>query len=439
MSGLKVWIPCSVFATIGAVIAIAAATARADDWPQFRGPTGFGLSPAKGLPVTWGGPQKANVLWTSPTAGEGHASPIVRGDRLFTCSVKWPEDPAARKAAIPEHHVTCYATADGKQLWDAKLEPGPWLRGVFRSGPGGGYAAPTPCTDGKHVFVAFGSAVLASFDFDGHLAWRKELVPYTFDVTLGSSPVLYKDTVILLCAMAKKADSRVVAFDAATGAARWEAKMPTVGFAHSTPVLIDVKGKAQLLILASGIAVAPDGLQALDPATGERIWWCRAGGDAASPAYGDGIVYVDSGRGGPGFAVDPTGTGDVTKTHVKWTVPQVPEAIGSAIISGGLVYRLHSPGVVKCWKAATGEEVYSRRLEGLSSTWASPILDGEGHLLFASGGRSVVVKAGPEPEILGVNDLGDANHASAAVAGGRIYIVGLKQVYCVGRVGAAAD
>jgi outer membrane protein assembly factor BamB len=407
------------------------AGARAENWPGFRGPTGLGYSTENGLPLKWGGKDRQNVLWSAELNGEGHASPIVWGDRVFTCTVKWPGERDAK--VMPAHHVTCYRATDGHVLWDIPIEPGPWLRNDFRSGAGGGYAAPTPCTDGKHLFVVFGSAVMAALDFEGHIVWRKELVPYSFDVTVGSSPVLFGDTVILFCAMAKPADSRLVAFNKADGSVKWESKTPTIAFGHSTPVIIDVNGRQQMLVLASGMKVALDGLQSFDPATGQRLWWCRGGGDASSPAYGAGIVYFDSGRGGPGFAVDPTGSGDVTKTHVRWTVPQVPEGIGSPIIVGEHVYRLHSPGILKCWRAANGEQVYSKRLEGITSTWASPIADGDGNLIFASGGRSVVVKTGPAGEVVGVNDLGDANDASGAVAAGRIYIVGKKRIYCIGR------
>ena len=323
------------FLAIPALLAFAAG-ARADNWPQFRGPTGVGISPEKNLPIKWGGKENENVLWSADLIGEGHASPIVWGDHLFVCTVKWPKDQAERMV-IPEHDVTCYSTADGKQLWSTKIEPGLWTRNDFRSGPGGGYAAPTPCTDGKHVFVAFGSSVLAALDFDGKLAWRNPIEPHTFDVTLGSSPILYNDTVILLCAMAKKSDSRLVAFDAGTGSTRWETRLPTSGFAHSTPIVIDVKGKPQLIVVMGGMGATPEGLQSFDAVTGTRLWWCRGSGESSSPSYGDGIIYFDSGRGGSGFAVDPTGTGDVSKTNVRWTIPQVSEALGSAIISGGYV------------------------------------------------------------------------------------------------------
>lgn len=103
-------------------------------------------------------------------------------------------------------------------------------------------------------------------------------------------------------------------------------------------------------------------------------------GRCSSPAYGSGVVYFDSGRGGAGVAVAPGGEGDITATGVRWNIAQLPEAIGSPLIVGGHVYRLHSPGVLKCFDAVTGKQVYAERLEGLTTTWASPVADGAGHL-----------------------------------------------------------
>jgi outer membrane protein assembly factor BamB len=406
---------------------------RAEDWPQFRGPTGLGTTQEEDLPIAWGGPGGENVIWKAPLVGEGHASPIVHGDRVFVSTARWPVDVKDRKKVIPEHHVLAHRAGDGKALWDTQVPPGPWLRDDFRSGPGGGYAAPTPCTDGERVFAVFGSAVVAALDLEGRIAWRKEIVPYTFDVTIGSSPVLFGDTVILLCAMAKKEDSRIVAFAKASGDVRWEAKLPGTGFGHGTPVIIDVKGKPQMVIAASGMSTTAEAIQSFDPATGRRIWWCQGAGDASSPAFGSGILYADSGRGSPGWAVDPTGEGDVTATHVRWKVPQVPEGIGSPIIVGEHVYRLHDPGVLKCWKASSGEQVAAKRLDGLTTTWASPIADPSGRIYFASAGKSFVIQAGPDLEVLATNDLGDPNHASPAASGGRIYLAGVKALWCIGR------
>ena len=418
---------------VGATVlaTVVAGSLFASNWPLFRGPTGLGYTDEKELPVKWS--KNENVLWKSPLNGQGHASPIVWGDSIFVCTANWPSNTSAREKVIPEHHVACYSAGDGKLVWDTVVPQGPWLRTDFRSGPGGGYAAPTPATDGQLVFCAFGSSVIAALDFAGKIVWRKEIVPYSFDVTLGSSPVIYKDTVILFCAMARASDSKVIAYDKSSGEVKWQQKFPDMAFGHTTPAIIDVNRQPEMLVLASGIAVKTNALRSLDPATGNVLWWCRGTGDAASPAYGSGIVYFDSGRGGQGFAVDPTGSGDVSKTHIRWTIGQVPEGISSPIIVGQHVYRLHTPNVLKCWEVATGNQVYAERLEGLSSTWASPIADGNGRLYFANAGKSYVIQSGPEFRLLSVNDLGDGSHPSPAVADGKLFLVGAKNVYCIGK------
>ena len=421
----------ALLVTVGVLIVGRGVSARANDWPQFRGPTGLGYTDEKNLPITWGGANDENVLWKAPLVGQGHASPIVCQERVFVCTARWPETVRRREEVIPEHHVLCYAAGDGKLLWDRQVPSGPWLRTDFRSGPGGGYACPTPTTDGRLVYCAFGSSVLAALDLQGTIVWRKEIVPYTFDVTLGSSPILYQDTLILLCAMAKPSDSSVIALDKRTGDVRWRQPLPETAFGHSTPVLLPIRGKAQLVFAASGGSPSPRALQGLDPATGQPLWWCWGAGDTASPAYGGGLVYFDSGRGGPGVAVDPTGGGDVSNTHVKWRIDQVPEGIGSPTIVGDYVYRLHSPGVLKCWKLGDGSQVYAQRLDGISTTWASLIVDGNGRIYFANAGKSYVIQSGPQFKVLAVNDLGDGNHASAAVADGGMFLVGVKEVFCI--------
>lgn len=413
------------------VIAVSPAASHAENWPQFRGPTGLGYTQEKNLPTTWGGPDNKNVLWKAPLTGQGHASPIVWDDSVFVCTVHWPATVTDRKKVIPDHHLACYATADGELLWDTLIPPGPWLRTDFRSGPSGGYAAATPATDGNLVYCAFASSVLAAVDFKGNIVWRKEIIPYTFDVTLASSPILYKDTLILLCAMSKKEDSRVVAFDKTTGEVKWETRLPDVGFGHSTPLIIPVNEKPQMLLLASGGGDAANALQSFDPANGKRLWWCRGQGDAASPAYSSGLVYFDSGRGGLGIAVDPTGTGDVSETHIRWTGQYIPEALSSPTIVGDHIYRLFRPDRLECRDLKTGKLVYTEKMPGISTAWASPIADPQGRLFFANAGKSYVIKTGPKFQILATNDLPEGNHPSPAAANARLFLAGTENIYCI--------
>src|SRR5262249_43867754 len=145
------------------------------------------------------------------------------------------------------------------------------------------------------------------------------------------------------------------------------------------------------------------------------------------------LVFCDSGRGGgPGTAVDATGQGDVTKTHLRWKVPNLPEGFASPVIVGDYVYKLHNPGVLKCWELATGKKVYEERLEGVL-TRPSPFVTPEGRLYCAGAGKSYVVQTGPEFKVLAVNDLGDGGDASPAVAGGRIFLKGQRQLYAIGK------
>jgi outer membrane protein assembly factor BamB len=231
--------------------------------------------------------------------------------------------------------------------------------------------------------------------------------------------------VLLLCDKTG-GQSCLLAFARTTGKVQWEQKRPEVGFAHSTPVLARIGGRTQLLVAAS------NAIQGLDPATGRVLWQCAAKGDTASPVFGDGLVYCDSGRGGPGTAVDPTGRGEVTATHRKWQT-QVPEGFSSPLVVGAYLYRLHNPGVVSCWQLATGASVYKERLPGVSSTAASPFATPEGRLYFASAGKSYVLQAGPEFRLLAVNDLGDPCHASPAVSDGKILLKGSRFLYCIGK------
>jgi len=381
----------------------------------------------KNLPITWGGKDNSNVLWKIPLPGteekaaqdQNQSSPIVSRDRVIVTVSYWPSSKADPKQ-IPEHHVACYGVADGKLYWNIVIPPGPWLFSDLR----GGYTAPTPAADGERIYVVFGSAVMVALDYDGKLMWRKEITPYKFDVAFAASPVLFEETIILQCDQVDKG-SRLVGYDRKTGDIKWEEKRPNVSFGHSTPVLARIGGKTQLLLSAS------NSLQGVDPSNGKILWTCAAKGDTVSPVFSNGLVYCDSGRGGPGLAVDPLGMGDVTKSHLKWTIPQVKEGYSSPVISGEYIYRLQNPEVLGCYLLSTGEVVYSERMQGVSSS-SSPIATGDGHIYLASAGKSYVLKAGPKLEILAINDLGDGGPASPAAADGKLFLKGRKWLFRVG-------
>jgi outer membrane protein assembly factor BamB len=410
-----------------ALIFSACGSLQAEDWPRYRGPTGMGLTTDTKLPLEWGGSDGKNVLWKVPLptavagvkADHNQSSPIVWGDRIFITTAYWPDMRSQKE--FPEQRVACYRLSDGKELWATAVPPGPWKLSDLR----GGYAAPTPTTDGDRVYVLFGSSVLVALDIDGRLIWRKEIADWqSFDVAIASSPILYRGQLYVL-ADRNNQKSTLIAYDPKTGDVLWEKKRPGGAFDHTTPVIAEHDGQTMMLVHAS------NELQALDPATGDRLWWCKMPGDVTSPVIANGLVYSDSGRGGPGSLVAAGGEGDVTATHIKWRIAQIPEGLSSPVIAAGHLYRLHNPGVLKCVALDTGREAYATRLNGVSAA-SSPIATPDGRVYFVSAGKSFVVQAGPKFELLASSDLGEPHAASPAVSEGKMILKGQKHLFCIG-------
>ncbi len=195
----------------------------------------------------------------------------------------------------------------------------------------------------------------------------------------------------------------------------------------ATPVLLPIQGKTQLIHYAGGI-------QGIDPANGEVLWSCRVQVSQSSPAFGAGLLFADVGRGtSTGSAVDPTGSGDVTKTHIKWQAKVSCAAGSSPIIVGDYLYRIGGQDVLRCWKATTGNLEYEERAPKITPS-SSPIATPDGRIYFASSGMSYVIKAGPKFEILATNDLNDRpDYTTPAVANRRIYIKGKSYLWCIGK------
>ncbi len=416
-------------AACGAVLLCACATLAAD-WPGWRGPTGQGTTDEKDLPLTWDGKTGKNVLWKTLLHGgakqnpefssPGWSSPIVCKGRVFLTTTTWPAGltEKERRASIAAHHVLCIDAETGKQLWETDVPAGPIVVNNFYHG----YAVPTPATDGTLVFALFGSGILAALDYDGKIVWREEL-PHLRDVDGGvcSSPVLYEDTVIIpgLQSLGLRA------LEKRTGKVRWEQPIKQRN-TMATPALLKIDGKTQLIHYAGGV-------QGIDPATGKVLWSCRAPTSQSSPVYGGGLLYADAGRGGQQAAlIDPTGTGDITKTHVKWQSRIEGAAGSSAIIVGDRIYRVSGQEFIRSLDLQTGEMVQEEKCKGISPS-ASPIATPDGRIYFASSGKSYVLKSGASFEVLAVNDLNDRpDYATPAVAGGRLYIKGKSYLWCIG-------
>jgi outer membrane protein assembly factor BamB len=422
-------------AVVALLLLAAGNVSQAGNWPGWRGPTGMGYTDEKDLPLRWDGKTGENLLWKVPLGGIGNASPIVWNDRVFVMVSRKQTNKEQDEKLIPDHWVACFQVADGKELWRAAVPPGHYPRGY------GIYAVPTPVTDGKRIYCCFSSGVTVALDFDGKIVWRDEIggeVPKHYDGLI-SSPVLFEDTVIRIVNVTQgNGDGVVQALEKDTGKVKWEKKLPKSGSANASPVLLPINGKRQL-ILASGNNL----LEGLNPADGATIWSFKRRMGDLSPVYADGILFTDC-PGGPGLALDPTGQGDVTKTHEKWRIEKTPAsyAYASPVICEGYIYRVHKPGILHCWKLSTGELLYAERLEGLTNL-ASPVSAPEARVYFLTSATSYVIKAGPKPEVLARNELGGYNGnngPSPAIDNGRIYVRDAEpagpagaSLYCIGK------
>ena len=418
----------SVLFSVVALIAAGGAQGLAGDWPGWRGPTGSGTSEEKDLTLKWDGKTGEGVVWKASLAGTtGHSSPIVWGDRVFiTTAVKQTREQDAAKQ-IPDHHFVCYQASDGKLLWRTRVAHGPHQEGYDI------YAVPTPATDGKVVFAWFGSAVMAAVDFDGKLLWRKERGgEYKLNPGICSSPVLYQGTVIVLCDQGGGL-GWLEAVDKKTGEVKWRQKRDKFIYNNTTPLLIRVRGTDQLIV--PGGSYGPARLQGLDPATGEPIWWCSANAFGASPVFASGFVVSEAPK-ETMIAVAAGGTGDVTKTLVKWETAKIKSPYSSAVVCDNHVYRVHEQGKLRCWDFTTGKELFTERLEDLSHL-ASPIATADGRIYYVSTGKSYVLRAGPRLEVIGGGNLyGGGNGSSPAVSNGRIFVRDFEFLYCLGKTSA---
>ena len=205
--------------------------------------------------------------------------------------------------------------------------------------------------------------------------------------------------------------------------------MPYMDFAHSTPVIIDVQGKPQMLIATAACFHSdPAAMQSLDPADGKRLWWCWGQGDVLFAGCRAGSSISTAAGGGPGVAVDTSGQGDVTATHTGGRSSQCASSLSAPRSSSAMPLSAKRNGVLKCWNAATGKHVYAERLAGSIQQLGKPHRRSHGNIYFANGRQELVLEAGPEFKVLAVNDLGDNNHASAAVASGKMFLVGEERL-----------
>ena len=373
-------------------------------WARFRGPGGAGISTHSGLPTRWDGKTGEGILWKKPVPLPGHSSPIVWGERLFLTGA----DKSTRE-------LYCYDAATGRLLWRRQVKP-PGSAAAKDIYDAGGFAAPTPATDGRRVYAVFANGDVACFDFEGRPLWAQALGPLDNAHGHASSPVLCQNLLLLQFDQAMEDDGKsyLLALDAATGKTVWDASRP-VGDSWSTPIVIQVGSARQVIACGNPFVIAHD------LASGREIWRvkCLGSEQVPSPILAGGLVCVTD-SGSELTAIRPTGSGDVTGSGIAWRAEDGVPDIATPITDGEHVFL--AVDMLTCYEALTGRKLWEVELE--EACEASPALaDGRLYVLDTAG-VMYVVQPGPQYREIARSRLGEkvACHASPAFADGRIYI-----------------
>jgi len=385
----------------------------AEDWPEFRGPTGQGHSTATRLPLHWS--SKENVSWKDEIPGKGWSSPVVVGKRLYLTTAV----PAGADDSGPQSLRTLCVDADsGGILWNVEVFTQPAGVKIHTKNS---HASATPACDGKTLFVHFGTHGTAALSpSDGKILWRNTELKYAPLHGNGGSPVLADGLVVVNC---DGTDQQfVAALDEKTGKIRWRTPRnlnPKKGFSFGTSLVIKVDGKRQI------ISPASDAVVAYDPKDGREIWKVQYPGGYSvvpRPVYGSGLLFVCTGYDAPTLvAIRPQGaSGDVTETHVVWRLKKSVPNNPSPLLVDDALYIVSDGGIATCLDVATGNQRWQQRIGGNFS--ASPIYADGRIYLQSEEGEGIVLKPGTAYEELARNPLGERTLSSLAVADGALFI-----------------
>ncbi len=380
----------------------------AQDWPEFRGPTGQGLSTERGLPVTWS--ETKNVRWKVAIPGKGWSSPAIQGDRIWLTTAT--EEGKSLRAISVDRNT-------GAILQNVEVFR---LKNLGPLSPKNSHASPTPVLEGDRVYLHFGAHGTACITQSGEIVWKTRLEYDNGQHGPGGSPVLYENLLIVSC------DGQdvqyVVALDKLTGKVRW--KRFREGYqAYTTPLVVRLPGGDQVVSPGAYRAIA------YEPRTGKEIWQVKYGDGFSNiprPVYGNGLVFICTGFQEPSLlAVRVDGRGDITKNHIAWTLKRGAPLTPSPLLIGDELYVITDSGIATCLDASTGKEYWRARVGGNHS--ASPIY-ADGRIYFLSEeGESVVIAPGKELKVLAKNELDGETLASMAVSGGSIFVRSRTHLY----------
>lgn len=376
----------------------------AQDWPAFRGPGGQGHSDEKGLPLQWS--ETLNVRWKTTVPGLGWSSPVVANGRIWLTTAVESRGLSLRALA--------FDVETGREVVNVEVFKIPDDRRDIN--PKNSWASPTPIVDGERVFVHFGADGTAALSWSGEIIWKNRF-DYQSQHGAGGSPIVHGDLLIFNCDGSDAAF--VIALDKHTGKTRWKTNR---GFpadqAYTTPLIIRAADRDQL------ISVGAFRARSYDPETGKEIWRVRYDegfSNVPRPVFAHGLVYITTGFQQPELlAVRPDGKGDVTRTHVAWSLKRGAPLTPSPLVVGDELYVVNDGGIATCIDARSGSIVWQQRLGGTYS--ASPVF-ADGRIYFlAEQGITTVIAPGREFRRLAANALDGGLLASMAVSTGSLFL-----------------
>ncbi|WP_425616253.1 PQQ-binding-like beta-propeller repeat protein [Anatilimnocola sp. NA78] len=411
--------------------------ARAENWPQWRGPAGTGVSNERDLAIVWH--EDRGLYWKTPLPEWGTSTPAVWGESIFL-TTHTDED----KLLLLKLNKQ-----DGKIVWQQDVGTGEAVREAPKRQTQKFHqlhnlASPSPVTDGHTVVAHFGNGDLAAYDFDGKQLWKRNLQQefggYTIWWGHANSPVIFKDLVISVCMQDSLADlqeqpvqSYLVAHDLLTGKQRWKTPRMTradseQSDSYTTPLLTTYQKQLQLIVMGG------NQLDGYDPATGKQLWFLPGlvgGRTVTGPTVAGDYIFTTRGMRGPMIAVQPRKAGENDFKSIEWDYKEGTPDTCSPVIWNELLFAISDDGIARCIHAPSGNLRWKERLKGKYK--ASPVAV-DGRVLFLNTeGLCTVVSAQPRFDKLVENQLADETIASPAISNGRIYIRGKKFLYSIGK------
>ena len=406
--------PAHFKSVLAGCVVLAGSGIGAENWPQFRGPRGDGVSRETNVPVRWS--RTENIRWKTAIPGEGHSSPIVWGNTVFLTR--------AEKASGKRLLIRLDANT-GKILWQVTVVTAP-AEAMNRENS---LASSTPVTDGTHVFTSFQAGVRANlqcFDFSGKRLWSSQPLAFDGEHGYSYSPVLHGDRLFFDCR--QEGEAALLALDKRTGKVEWRAEPGRKRISHAAPLIIGEGSRVQIVVCGS------DEIRSFNPDTGQPIWWCQGPSDVgvAGLSYGDGLLFAASGYPNKTrLAVRVDGRGDVTGSHVAWSLRRQVTYVPSPVFFEGHLYTVDDGGMLYCFDARTGEPKWDKRLGGRVRT---SLVLAEGRIYSTNEkGVTTVFAANPTAyREMATNTLGEFCYATPAISGGRLFVRTGGNLYCIG-------